>query len=160
MVDGSQYNSEEILKDYAQTYLKKTQELDDYKVTKTEVNGNEATITVELTPYAGLSEANPIGNARTQLFGGMDEDTFIRQSQNKDLKAIKNLITLKLYAMYYGDLAHKPELASSKTTFTFNMDKKGDNFMVSNDDLIKIMKEYLSQTYAKSSENNSTEAIS
>ena len=83
----------------------------------------------------------------------MDEDTFIRQSQNKDLKAIKNL-------MYYGDLAHKPELASSKTTFTFNMDKKGDNFMVSNDDLIKIMKEYLSQTYAKSSENNSTEAIS
>ena len=90
----------------------------------------------------------------------MDEDTFIRQSQNKDLKAIKNLITLKLYAMYHGDLAHKPELASSKTTFTFNMDKKGDNFMVSNDDLIKIMKEYLSQTYAKSSENNSTESTS
>lgn len=156
IVDGSEYYASEILNDYAKAYLKATQSLGDYKIKEVKVKGNEAQVTAEITPFAGLSEANPIGTLRTELFGGVDEEEFIRKSQNKDIKAIKNLITLKLYSMYYGDAAYVPEKSKEKKEITFTMDKKGDNYMVGNDVIDQLVKDSRDSTYAdeSSSGNN------
>lgn len=159
IVDGSEYYATEILNDYAKAYLKATQKLGDYKIKDIKIKGNEAQVTAEITPFAGLSEANPIGTMRTELFGGIDEEEFIRKSQNKDIKAIKNLITLKLYSMYYGDAAYVPEKSKEKKEITFTMEKKGDSYMVGNDVIDQLVKDSRDSTYAdeSSSEDSSTE---
>lgn len=147
VVDGSEYFARDIIKDYAKAYLRQIQATD--YTFKSVTNGDNITVTASIKPIASLSEANPIGNARTQLFGGMDEDTFIRQSQNKDLKTIKQLITLKLYAMYYGDLAHDAERVSKSKDITFDMTKKGDSYMVNSDTLMQLAKDARVKEYAK-----------
>lgn len=149
-VDGSEYYADEIIEDYATAYLKATRTIGDAKVEKVTIDGDEATVTAKFTPIARLSEASPIGQARTQLFGGLDEEEFIRQSQNKDVKTIKSLITLKLYAMYYGDMSKEPEKLSETKEVTFTMTKKGDHFMISNDEVYQLMKESRDGDYADS----------
>ncbi|MGX4686078.1 hypothetical protein JNUCC83_04170 [Vagococcus sp. JNUCC 83] len=79
IIDGSEYYASEILEDYAKAYLKTTHSLGEYKIKNITTTNDEAQVTAEITPYAGLSEANPIGTMRTELFGGIDEEEFIRQ---------------------------------------------------------------------------------
>lgn len=160
IVDGSNYYASDILDDYAKAYLKTTQSLGSYKIKKIKINGDRAKVTAEITPFAGLSEANPIGTMRTSLFGGIDEEEYIRKSQNTDIKAIKNLITLKLYAMYYGDAANVPEKSKESEEVSFTMTKKGDSFMVGNDVIYQLVKDSRNDTYGDSSTNQTTSTSS
>lgn len=161
IIDGSEYFAEDIVADYANAYLEKTKEIgyeSDIKVE--EVNKDEVTIAATITPIAGLSEANPIGNARTELFGGLDEEEFIHKSQNKDVKTIQSLITLKLYAMYYGDMANSPEKSPETKEVSFTMEKEGNHYTVDEDVLYQLAKESRDQNYADStSTTESTDTL-
>lgn len=161
IIDGSEYFAKEIVEDYVQAYLDKTKEIGyDSDVKVEEINEDEVKVTATITPIAGLSEANPIGQARTELFGGLDEEEFIRKSQNKDVKTIQNLITLKLYAMYYGDMAYSPEKSSKTKKVNFTMKKDDSRYTVDEDILFHLAKESRDQTYANSSStSNSTNTL-
>ncbi|MGT9066199.1 hypothetical protein, partial [Enterococcus faecalis] len=64
IIDGSKYFAEDIVADYANAYLEKTKEIGyDSDIKVEELNKDEITIAATITPIAGLSEANPIGNA-------------------------------------------------------------------------------------------------
>lgn len=159
MIDGSHYYASDILDTYAKAYIKATHALGEFEIKSVKVDGDEAEVVAEITPFAGLSEANPIGQMKVDLFGGLDEASFISKSQNKDIKAIQNLITLKLYAMYYGDRGNIPEKSSEKKEVHFNMEKKGDSFMVSNDVMNQLAKESRDKTYAKTSDSSSEDSV-
>ncbi|EBF5204914.1 hypothetical protein FH000_15500 [Listeria monocytogenes] len=146
VIDGSNYYASDIIEDYADAYLKQTKQIS-YNVKEVDVSGDEATITISYYPIAGLEEANPIGTARSELFGGIDEDTFIRQSQNKDIKTIKSLITLKLYAMYYGDLDYEAVKVSKPVELEFTMTKKGDYYTANDDVVFQLVKDSRVQSY-------------
>jgi hypothetical protein len=161
IVDGSEYFAEDIVDDYANAYLEKTKEISyDSDIKVEELNEDEVTVTATITPIAGLSEANPIGQARTELFGGLDEEEFIRKSQNKDIKTIQNLITLKLYAMYYGDMANSPEKSPETKEVSFTMEKEDNHYTVDEDVLYQLAKESRDQNYADStSTTESTDTL-
>lgn len=152
IIDGSEYFAKDIVDDYAQAYLDKTKEIGyDPDVKIEEINEDEVKVTATIIPIAGLSEANPIGQARTELFGGLDEEEFIRKSQNKDVKTIQNLITLKLYAMYYGDMAYSPEKSPETKEVSFTMEKEDKHYTVNQEVLSQLAKESRDQNYADSS---------
>ena len=100
VVDGSDYSAEEIIKEYSEAYYKQISTISDVKIKSVKVSGDSAKVTATIIPIASLSEAHPIGEARTSLLGGIDNDTIIRESGNKDVKTIQKLITLKLYGLY------------------------------------------------------------
>jgi hypothetical protein len=160
-IDGSDYYADDIIDDYANVYLEKTKEIGyDSDIKVEEVNEDEVTVTATITPIAGLSEAHPIGQARTELFGGLDEEEFIRKSQNKDVKTIQSLITLKLYAMYYGDMANSPEKSPETKEVSFTMEKENNHYTVDEDVLNQLAKESRDQNYADStSTTESTDTI-
>lgn len=150
-IDGSNYYANDIINDYAKAYLNQSKLLGGYTIKSVNVSGDTAHVTASIKPIASLSEANPIGDARSKLFGGVDEDTFIRKSQNTDIKAIKQLITLKLYAIYYGDLAHNAERSGTNKDVEFTLTKKGDHFTANNDTVTEIIKNSREKVYAKTS---------
>ena len=146
VIDGSNYYASDIVKDYAKAYLKQAQRLS-FKVKNVTVNGDDAKVNVSYSPIASLEEANPIGTARTKLFGGIDEDTFIRQSQNKDIKTIKSLITLKLYGIYYGDLDYDAVKVKNPVDMSFTLTKKGTHFMANEDVIYQVVKDSRIKSY-------------
>ncbi|WP_164506247.1 hypothetical protein [Lacticaseibacillus hegangensis] len=157
VLDGSNYYANDIIKDFAKAYVEQTQNIGHYQITKLKTSGNNAEVTASFTPIAALSEAHPIGEARTSAFGGLDNDTLIRESQNKDVKSIQRLITLKLYSVYYGDMAKTAEKAPEKTSVTFSMTKKGSHYMVDHDTLDMIEQHGRVDKYAASDSSSSAE---
>lgn len=155
VLDGSNYYANDIIKDFAKAYIGQTQKIGHYNITKLKVSGNNAEVTASFTPIAALSEAHPIGEARTEAFGGLDNDTIVRKSQNKDVKSINRLITLKLYSVYYDDMGETAEKAPSKTSVTFNMTKKGSHYMVDHDTLDMVEQHARVDKYAASSSSSS-----
>lgn len=166
IVDGSEYTAKEVINDYAKAYMKITATLPDVAVEKVEMNGDEATVTAKIRPIAGLSEANPIGGARTKIFGGLDNDTIIRQSQNKDVKQINRLITLKLYGVYYGDMGKKPPYADEETEINFRLKKSGNHYVADYETYKGLVKNSRAEVYGKTegddsnNQSSSTEASS
>ncbi|MBV7391606.1 hypothetical protein KUA55_13030 [Enterococcus sp. ALS3] len=159
VIDDSNYYASDIVKDYAEAYLKQTKRIS-FDIQNVNISGDEAIVVASYYPIAGLQEANPIGAARTELFGGIDEDTFIRKSQNKDLKTIKSLITLKLYAIYYGELDYDAEKVLSPVELEFTLTKKGDHFMANDDVIYQLVKESRISTYQdNSSDSETTESL-
>lgn len=152
-VDGSTYLAPEIITEYAQAYYDQISTIGEAEITDVKSSGNSVKVTAEITPIAGLSEANPIGEARTELFGGLDNDTIIRQSGNKEVETIQRLITLKLYGMYYGQMGKVAEKAPEKETVTFTMEKEDGHYTVDMSTILELAKSSRSDTYADSAES-------
>lgn len=148
-IDGSNYTANAIIRDYAKAYLNETRKLSGYKVKSVSVKQGKAHVKAVITPIAALSEAHPIGEARSQIFGGLDNDTIIRKSQNKNVKQINRLITLKLFAYYYGNMNSKPVLADKEKTINFTLSQEGNKFVASTDTLVDILKASRMNVYGK-----------
>ena len=153
-VDGSIYTAQEIIDDYASAYMHQTHKLSDFEVTSAEVTGDEAIIKASFTPIASLSEANPIGAARTEVFGSADDEEIIRESQNKDVKQINRLITLKLYSVYYGEMDSQPELAPEKKEIEFKLTKSGDHYVADDETFLYLAKESRDDVYSETDPNS------
>ncbi|MHC9537328.1 hypothetical protein ACVQ8P_06010 [Dellaglioa sp. BT-FLS60] len=154
-VDGSIYTANEIIKDYSKAYLDQTNKLTDYKVKSVSINGNDATVKATFTPIASLSEANPIGSARSEIFGGIDNDTIVRDSQNKDVKEINRLITLKLYGVYYGQMDSNPELAPKTKEIEFTLKKSDKHYVANLDTFTELAKASREKVYSDSKGSDS-----
>ncbi|GHU36514.1 hypothetical protein FACS1894193_03640 [Bacilli bacterium] len=148
VVDGSDYSAQEIVSDYAEAYYKQIASISDATVKSVSLSGDSAKITATLTPIAALSEANPIGSARTELLGGIDNDTIVRESGNKDVKTIQKLITLKLYGLYYGQMGKTAAKADKPVDITFTLKKEGSHFIADKDTMLKLAKDSRAQVYA------------
>ncbi|MDR2977322.1 MAG: hypothetical protein LBV19_08575 [Streptococcaceae bacterium] len=156
VVDGSNYTAQEIVTSYAEAYYKQISTIGSANIESVTVSGNSAKIKASFKPIAALSEANPIGNARTELFGGLDNDTIIRQSQNKDVETIQKLITLDLYGMYYGQMGKTAAKGSDDVTISFTLTKNGSHFQADEDTLLQLAKDSRAQVYAESTGGTET----
>lgn len=156
VLDGSKYMSTEIVKGYADAYYNQIKTVGSAKITDVQLgdNGEKATVTATFKPIAALSEAHPIGEARTEAFGGLDNDTIIRTSQNKDIKTINKLITLKLYSVYYGDMGKIADKGSDDVTVKFSMTKSGNHYDVNTENLLTIAKVSRANVYASNDSSN------
>lgn len=158
VVDGSDYSAEEIVKEYAEAYYKQISTIQDVKIKSVKVSGDNAKVTATITPIASLSEAHPIGEARTSLLGGIDNDTIIRESGNKDVKTIQKLITLKLYGLYYGQMGKVAEKADESKEITFKLKKDGKNFKADEETMLQLAKESRAAVYAENDTNASDDS--
>lgn len=156
VLDGSKYMSTEIVKGYADAYYNQIKTIGSAKITDVQLgdDGKKATVTATFKPIAALSEAHPIGEARTEAFGGLDNDTIIRTSQNKDIKTINKLITLKLYSVYYGDMGKVADKGSDDVTVKFSMTKSGNHYDVNTENLLALAKASRANVYASNDSSN------
>lgn len=156
VLDGSKYMSTQIVKGYADAYYNQIKTVGSAKITDVQLgdNGEKATVTATFKPIAALSEAHPIGEARTEAFGGLDNDTIIRTSQNKDIKTINKLITLKLYSVYYGDMGKIADKGSDDVTVKFSMTKSGNHYDVNTENLLTLAKASRTNVYASNDSSN------
>lgn len=156
VLDGSKYMSTQIVKGYADAYYNQIKTVGSAKITDVQLgdNGEKATVTATFKPIAALSEAHPIGEARTEAFGGLDNDTIIRTSQNKDIKTINKLIILKLYSVYYGDMGKIADKGSDDVTVKFSMTKSGNHYDVNTENLLTLAKASRVNVYASNDSSN------
>lgn len=64
------------------------------------------------------------------------------------MKTIQKLITLKLYGIYYGQMAKTAEKAKDPINITFTMKKDDDHFKVDEDTIVQLAKDSRAQVYA------------
>ncbi len=150
LVDGSRYTAEQIMQDYSRVYLKTFHSIT-YSVEDVKISNDTAEVTAKIDPIAMLSLANRITQARAEVFGDLETSAEILKSQNKDVKAINNLINFKLYSMIYGDQNKPVPTVGEEKEITFTMKKSGDHFQVSKDTIEDIMQDSMEDVYSKSS---------
>lgn len=83
----------------------------------------------------------------------------ILDSQNKDMKAINNLLNFKLYSIIYGDQNYPIDTVGEEKEITFTMTKAGDHFQVSKDTLDDIVGDSGEMEYAKEKGNSTEEKL-
>ncbi|MFD1425445.1 hypothetical protein [Kroppenstedtia sanguinis] len=155
VVDGSTYTAEEIIKEYSRISIKSLQNIT-YSVEKVKVTDDTAEVTAKIDPIALKSVANAITMARSQIFGDVNTSKMILDSQNKDVKAINNLLNFKLYSIIYGDRNYPIDTVGEEKEITFTMTKAGDHYQVTKDTLDDIAGDSGEVEYTKE-KGNSTE---
>ncbi|QKI82866.1 hypothetical protein [Kroppenstedtia eburnea] len=138
VVDGSTYTAEEIMKEYSRISIKSLQNVT-YSVEKVKITKDTAEVTTKIDPIALKSVANAITVARSQIFGDINTSKMILDSQNKDIKAINNLLNFKLYSIIYGDRNYPIDTVGEEKEITFTMTKEGDHYQVTKDTLDDIV---------------------
>lgn len=138
VVDGSTYTAEEIMKEYSRISIKSLQNVT-YSVEKVKITKDTAEVTAKIDPIALKSVANAITMARSQIFGDINTSKMILDSQNKDVKAINNLLNFKLYSIIYGDRNYPIDTVGEEKEITFTMTKEGDHYRVTKDTLDDIV---------------------
>lgn len=159
IADGSDYTAEEIISDYSEAYYKQISKVGHSKIKSVSLNGDTAKVTAVIKPIAGLSEAHPIGEARTEVFGGLDNDTILRESQNKDVKTIQKMITLKLYSVYYGEMGKEAEKSESTQEITFSLKKSGQHYKANEATILELSKNSRANVYAKSDDVDGSNSV-
>ncbi|SMO63760.1 hypothetical protein [Melghirimyces algeriensis] len=158
VVDGSTYTADEIIQDYSRVSIKSLQNVT-YSVEKVKITKDTAEITAKIDPIALKSVANAITIARSQIFGDVNTSKMILDSQNKDMKAINNLLNFKLYSIIYGDQNYPIDTVGEEKEITFTMTKAGDHFQVSKDTLDDIVGDSGEMEYAKEKGNSTEEKL-
>ncbi|QKG83253.1 hypothetical protein GXN76_01430 [Kroppenstedtia pulmonis] len=158
VVDGSTYTADEIIKEYSRISIKSLENIT-YSVEKVKIMNDTAEVTAKIDPIALKSVANAITMARSQIFGDIETSKMILDSQNKDIKAINNLLNFKLYSIIYGDRNFPIDTVGEEKEITFTMKKVGDHYQVSKDTLDDIVGDSGEVEYAKEKGNSTEEKL-
>lgn len=138
---GEKHSYNEIFKGYADTYYDQIKTIGDAKITdiKLSKNSQTANVTATFKPIESSSELEPIGDARDKAFGGLDDDTIMRNSKSDNL-LMRPMIQLKLYSVYYGDMGKIANKAPNDVKINFSMTKSGDHYDVNAENLMILAK--------------------
>ena len=148
VVDGSTYSAEQIIQDYSRVFIRTFHSIT-YSVEDVKITNDPAEVTAKIDPIALLSVANGVTHARSDVFGDLETSKKILESQNKDVKAINNLINFKLYSIIYGDRNRPIPTVGEEKEITFTMTKSGDHYQVSKETLMDILADSLEDAYTK-----------
>ncbi|OFI48796.1 hypothetical protein BG261_05250 [Floricoccus tropicus] len=143
------YSAEDIVNEYAKTYLENVSKIHDYSIDNLDQDGEYALVSIKMRPIAGASEIKDSQGARIQVFGDEGDYTIIRESDNTSPQETKSLIELKLFSTYYGQMNQVPPFSDQEKTINFKLKKNNDNYQLDPSEYQKLIKQARDETYSK-----------
>ena len=147
--DRDTYSAEDIVNEYAKTYLANISKIHVYSIDNLGQDGEYALVSIKIRPIAGASEMDNSQGARSQVFGDKGNDTIIRESDNPNPQETKSLIELKLLSTYYNQMDQLPPFSDQEKPISFKVKKNDNVYQLDPSEYQNLIKQARDETYSK-----------